>query len=67
MGYRLRQAGIPFKILEARNRLGGRIPTVYSKSQTSVEMGTTWFTEEHRQLKGLLDELQLGYFEQYES
>lgn len=63
-GYRLKQAGIPFKILEARGRLGGRIHTVYGKSQTPVEMGATWFTQEHRQLKALLDELQLGYFEQ---
>jgi len=64
-GYRLKQAGIPFKILEARNRLGGRIHTVYGNSETPVEMGATWFTQQHEQLKVLLEELELEYFEQH--
>lgn len=64
-GYRLKQAGIPFKILEARNRLGGRIQTVYGKNNTPVEMGATWFTQQHEQLKALIEELKLAYFEQH--
>ena len=54
-GYRLKKAEIPFKILEARNRLGGRIHTVYGNSETPVEMGATWFTQQHEQLKALLE------------
>lgn len=33
-GLRLKQAGIPFRILEARNRIGGRVNTLY-KSNTA--------------------------------
>lgn len=65
IGYRLKLAGIPFKIIEARNRIGGRIHTVYDTNQTPVEMGATWFTEQHEQLKALLEELELEGFEQY--
>ena len=63
--YRLKEKGIPFKILEARNRVGGRINTVYGKNNTPVEMGATWFTSQHKHLIALLDELKIEYFEQY--
>lgn len=63
--YRLKSAGIPFKILEARSRIGGRINTVQGKTATSVEMGATWFNEGHHNLISLLDEFKLEYFEQY--
>ena len=32
-GYLLKKEGIPFKILEARNRIGGRINTVYGTNE----------------------------------
>jgi monoamine oxidase len=63
-GYLLKKEGIPFKILEARNRVGGRINTLYRKDEAPVEMGATWFTKEHTNLMGLLEELKLGYFAQ---
>jgi monoamine oxidase len=63
--YRLQKEGIPFKILEARNRIGGRINTVYGANNTPVEMGATWFNKEHKHLKALLVELGIEYFEQY--
>jgi monoamine oxidase len=63
--YRLKKAGIPFKILEARNRIGGRINTILGKNQTPVEMGATWFGSQHRHLINLLDEFGIAYFEQY--
>lgn len=63
--YRLKQAGIPFKILEARKRLGGRINTVYDVNNTPTEMGATWFTFQHRNLITLIDELAIEHFEQY--
>lgn len=63
--YRLKEKGIPFKILEARDRIGGRIHTLESKNGTPLEMGATWFTQEHSCLLKLLKELNLPYFEQY--
>ena len=61
-GYRLKKEGIPFKILEARNRVGGRINTVYGTNKTPVEMGATWFTKQHKNLIALLEELDIDFF-----
>lgn len=63
--YRLKKEGIPFKILEARTRVGGRIHTKYVTDNTPVEMGATWFGNQHRSLIALLEELGIDYFEQY--
>ncbi|WP_075351986.1 flavin monoamine oxidase family protein [Algoriphagus marinus] len=63
--YRLKKVGIPFKILEARDRIGGRIHTVFGTNETPMEMGATWFGNQHRHLKALLEELGIEYFEQY--
>ncbi|WP_340201731.1 flavin monoamine oxidase family protein [Ascidiimonas sp. W6] len=65
IGYRLKKEGIPFKILEARNRVGGRINTLYGTTNTPVEMGATWFTNQHKHLIALLEELEIDWFEQY--
>ena len=62
--YQLKKAGINCKILEAQSRLGGRIETIYGKQDTPMEMGATWFGEEHLNLIQLLSELNIGYFEQ---
>jgi monoamine oxidase len=63
--YRLKQEGIPFKFLEARDRIGGRIHTVLEADKTPTEMGATWFNEQHYNLVALLQELEIGAFEQY--
>ncbi|QOW10249.1 FAD-dependent oxidoreductase [Kaistella flava (ex Peng et al. 2021)] len=63
--YRLKKEGIPFKILEARNRIGGRINTVLGTNETPVEMGATWLQTHHQNLIALLNELGLNGFEQY--
>lgn len=63
--YRLKKEGIPFKILEARNRIGGRVNTVFGTDNTPVEMGATWFGNQHQNLIALLEELGINYFEQY--
>jgi monoamine oxidase len=62
--YLLKKEGIPFKILEARNRPGGRINTLYGTNKAPIEMGATWFTHQHKYLIKLLDELNIEYFEQ---
>ena len=63
--YHLKNAGIPFKVLEARDRIGGRILTVRGKSNSPVEMGATWFNPQHQLLIKLLEELNISFFEQY--
>jgi monoamine oxidase len=65
IAHRLKQMGFTIQILEARNRLGGRISTLLSKNNTAVEMGATWFGHQHINLIKLLDELSISYFEQY--
>jgi monoamine oxidase len=64
-GYFLKKEGVPFQILEARDRVGGRIHTINGTSNTPVEMGATWFTDQHKNLIGLLNELELEYFDQH--
>lgn len=63
--YRLKKEGIPFKVLEARNRIGGRIHTIYDIHETPAEMGATWFSNSHKHLITLLENLKIAYFEQY--
>jgi monoamine oxidase len=65
IAYRLKQLGFTIQILEARDRLGGRISTLLSANETPVEMGATWFGNQHTNLIKLLDELNISYFEQY--
>lgn len=62
--YRLEQKGHRVTILEARNRLGGRIHTLYSGSTAPMEMGATWLGKKHQSLTKLLDELEIEIFEQ---
>ena len=65
IGYHLKKQGIPFKILEARNRVGGRINTISSSNETPIEMGATWFTNQHKYVIALLEELEINYFQQH--
>lgn len=63
--FHLKKENIPFKIVEAQNRLGGRIETIYGSQNTPMEMGATWFNKEHNNLLHLLSELNINYFEQH--
>lgn len=65
IGCHLKDKGVPFKILEARNRIGGRIHTIESENNTPVEMGATWFGQQHQNLIELLENLNIPYFKQY--
>ena len=49
-------------ILEARDRLGGRIHTLYQEKQAPLEMGATWLGAKHTQLNELLHRLGLETF-----
>ncbi len=52
-------------MLESRERIGGRIFTDKTATHEYLEMGATWFGFKHEYLKALLDELKIGYFQQY--
>ncbi len=62
---RLNDQGYEVKVLESRNRCGGRIHTKQGSLSTAVEMGATWFGKKHIHLLALLDELGIGYYEQH--
>jgi monoamine oxidase len=49
-----------FIILEARDRIGGRI-----KSENGIDFGPTWFQNFHPHLLSLIDELKINHFEQF--
>ena len=63
LAYRLQEAEIAYKVLEARNRLGGRIHTLIA-NETPLEMGATWFAPKHEYLWKLLQELDLEPYQQ---
>lgn len=67
LAYYLQKENIPFLILEARDRIGGRINTIYGDGGKSIEMGATWFGKKHFYLNELLKELNIGYFPQHTS
>ncbi len=62
-GFLLKQQGFAVKIIEANNRLGGRI---YTKNvfNTKIEMGATWLWEYNSELIHLCKELQIELYPQ---
>ncbi|SEM01263.1 monoamine oxidase [Aquimarina amphilecti] len=65
IAYKLKKAGISIKVIESRNRIGGRIHTIRSAKETPIEMGATWLSLHHQELIKLLKELNLPVFEQF--
>jgi monoamine oxidase len=45
IAYELQKRSVPFTVLEARGRLGGRIHT--ETSNTPIELGATWVFGQH--------------------
>jgi len=64
IAYFLRSYNLKITIVEARNRLGGRIETSYQKNSASIERGATWLGKKHTALVSLLAELGIDIFEQ---
>ncbi len=64
LAYYLRNSGLAVSIIEARNRLGGRILTQYVEDGAPLEAGATWLGVKHEVLNRLLEELDIGIFEQ---
>ncbi len=65
MAYRLKGKGATVFVIEARDRVGGRILTLESETTAPVEMGATWFHQGHHYLANLLQELKIPTFIQH--
>jgi len=65
LAYYLKQVDASVKIVEARDRVGGRIYTKKNKNQAPIELGATWFVKEHSEVLSLIKSLKLNVFEQY--
>ena len=67
IAYLLQKKGINAQLVEANSRIGGRIETISGESGVTIEMGATWFSQQHPALLALLNELELTYFKQHTS
>ncbi|CAH1001710.1 hypothetical protein LEM8419_02616 [Neolewinella maritima] len=67
LAYLLRDAPLDVRILEARDRPGGRIRTLQSADGPGLDMGATWLGQQHVQLRNLLRELELDTYPQYQN
>ena len=64
LAYLMRDKSLKIDILEARNRLGGRILTNYEAGKAPIEKGATWLGKKHSYLVDLLESLGIKTFEQ---
>ncbi|MFN4284549.1 MAG: flavin monoamine oxidase family protein [Lacibacter sp.] len=60
--WQLRKRGIDVVVLEARNRIGGRVftYTIDAKEKLNVELGGEWISKAQRRILALCEEFQLG-------
>ena len=61
----LQKKGIEVLILEANILIGGRIKTISGTTSVTMEMGATWFGNQHSNLLELLQTFKLPYFRQH--
>lgn len=64
LAYLLRNSDYQVVIVEARERIGGRILTKSDPGEATIEMGATWLGPSHTRLQSLLNELELITFKQ---
>lgn len=65
LAYLLKKKGLNAHLLEARNRIGGRIDTISGNQETPMEMGATWLGKKHQHLVSFLQEIDINIFQQY--
>lgn len=65
LAYLLSKHQVDVTILEASERIGGRIHTVNGRLGTPLELGATWFSDLHTNLVALLNELGIKKFPQH--
>ena len=63
LAYNLKKINIDATVIEARDRLGGRIHT--ASNNGTIELGATWFSRQHQSVIQLLKELGLQKFDQF--
>jgi monoamine oxidase len=62
----LARAGRSVTILEARDRVGGRLWSVPSAADATVDLGGQWFGPRHRRVRALVERLHLPAVETYQ-
>lgn len=65
LAYLLKKVNKESIVLEGSNRLGGRIQTIKGNLETPLEIGATWFSDQHPNLLALIEELHLKKFPQF--
>lgn len=65
LAYYLKQLDISVTLVEARQRIGGRIYTKQNANEAPIELGATWLVNEHTKLLKLINTLHLDVFEQF--
>jgi monoamine oxidase len=60
--YQLRKAGLNVKVLEARDRVGGRVKNILLRDGTPIEIGGQWAGLDHTTLKDLAKEVGVETF-----
>ncbi len=65
--YKLHQRKIDFVILEARNRIGGRVfsHTIDPTEKLVIELGGEWVGKSHKRMRQLCEEFKLTLFDNY--
>jgi len=63
--YKLKQAGKSVTVLEARDRVGGKVFTQVLPDGTPINMGGTWLGEGHERMLALARELGIETYRQY--
>ncbi len=64
LAYRLEQAGHDYRLIEGRDRLGGRIKSL-RVTDACFDLGPSWIWPGQSRVFALLDQLGLGHFEQW--
>ena len=64
LAYFLQDQNLRVEIIEARDRLGGRIHTIRNETSPPLEMGATWLGMKHTALVELLGDLKIDTFKQ---
>jgi monoamine oxidase len=63
--YRLHQAGAEVVVLEAKNRVGGRLLTSTIRAGVGVDSGGSWVGPRHKAVLALLDEFEIDLVPQF--
>lgn len=65
LAYLLRNSNYQITVIEARNRLGGRILTKNTSGETPIDLGPAWLWNQNTNLLNLLKELEIPIHQQF--